>query len=151
MGKQSEKVKILNGFKIMLTKKTKYGLKAMTYLARQSQGKPVLISEISQKENIPQKFLEGILLDLKNNGLLESKKGKGGGYFLSREAEKITLASIIRVLDGPIALLPCVSLNYYQKCDDCKDEYSCSLNRVMIQVRDKTLKVLERQSLADLK
>jgi len=135
----------------MLSKKTKYGLKAMTYLARHSDGKPVLISEISKKENIPQKFLEGILLDLKNKGLLNSKKGKGGGYFLDREAEKISIASIIRVLDGPIALLPCVSLNYYKKCDDCTDEYACSLNRVMIQVRDKTLKVLERQSLADLK
>jgi len=135
----------------MLSKKTKYGLKAMTYLARYSNGKPVLISEISQKENIPQKFLEGILLDLKNNGLLESKKGKGGGYFLIKPAGEITIASIIRVLDGPIALLPCVSLNYYKKCDDCIDEYTCSLNRVMIQVRDKTLKVLEKQSLADLK
>lgn len=135
----------------MLSKKTKYGLKAMTYLARYSNGAPVLISEISQKENIPQKFLEGILLDLKNNGLLESKKGKGGGYFLVKPASEITIASIIRVLDGPIALLPCVSLNYYKKCDDCTDEDTCSLNRVMIQVRDKTLKVLERQTLADMK
>jgi len=135
----------------MLSKKTKYGLKAMTYLARHSIGQPVLISEISKRENIPQKFLEGILLDLKNNGLLASKKGKGGGYFLDRPAEKITVASIIRVLDGPIALLPCVSLNYYKKCDDCISEETCTLNRVMIKVRDQTLKVLEKQSLADLK
>jgi len=135
----------------MLSKKTKYGLKAMVYLARNADRFPILISEISQNEMIPQKFLEGILLDLKKNGLLASKKGKGGGYFLMRPAQEITIASIIRVLDGPIALLPCVSLNYYQKCSDCHDELTCSLNRVMVQVRDKTLKVLESQSLEDLK
>jgi Rrf2 family protein len=134
----------------MLSKKTKYGLKAMAYLARKMDGNPTLISEISTQERIPLKFLEGILLDLKKNGLLESKKGKGGGYFLNRNASDITIASIIRVLDGPIALLPCVSLNYYQKCEDCIDEETCSLNRVMVKVRDKTLKVLESQSLADL-
>lgn len=134
----------------MLTKKTKYGLKAMVYLAKNANGQPVLISEIAGKENIPLKFLEGILLDLKKNGLLASKKGKGGGYFLEKPAESISIAAIIRVLDGPIALLPCVSLNYYEKCEDCRDEETCSLNRVMVQVRDKTLKVLERQSLKDL-
>lgn len=134
----------------MLSKKTKYGLKAMAYLARKMDGNPILISEISTQERIPLKFLEGILLDLKKNGLLESKKGKGGGYFLNKPAKDITIASIIRVLDGPIALLPCVSLNYYQKCEDCIDEESCSLNRVMVKVRDKTLKVLESQSLSDL-
>src|SRR5690606_5055138 len=111
----------------------------------------ILISEISQNEMIPQKFLEGILLDLKKHGLLASKKGKGGGYFLLKPAQEITIASIIRVLDGPIALLPCVSLNYYQKCADCQDELSCTLNRVMVNVRDQTLKVLESQSLEDLK
>src|SRR5690606_26999122 len=134
----------------MLTKKTKYGLKAMAYLARNSHGKPILISEIATKESIPLKFLEGILLDLKKSGLLSSKKGKGGGYFLEVPAQSIPIAAIIRVLDGPIALLPCVSLNYYQKCDDCPDEMTCSLNRVMVQVRDKTLKILESQSLEDL-
>lgn len=122
----------------------------MVYLARNSQGQPILISEIATEENIPLKFLEGILLDLKNKELLASKKGKGGGYFLNKSAKDISIASIIRVLDGPIALLPCVSLNYYKKCDDCIDEFTCSLNRVMVQVRDKTLKVLERQSLDDL-
>jgi len=134
----------------MLSKKTKYGLKAMVYLARNEKGGPILISKISQNERIPLKFLEGILLDLKKNGLLASKKGKGGGYFLDKKSSEISIATIIRVLDGPIALLPCVSLNYYQKCEDCVDEESCSLNRVMIQVRDKTLKVLEKQTLADL-
>ena len=122
----------------------------MAYLARKMDGNPILISEISTQERIPLKFLEGILLDLKKHGLLESKKGKGGGYFLNKSADDISIASIIRVLDGPIALLPCVSLNYYQKCEDCIDEETCSLNRVMVKVRNKTLKVLESQSLSDL-
>lgn len=122
----------------------------MTHLARGSSGQPILISEIAKEQNIPLKFLESILLDLKNEGLVNSKKGKGGGYYLIKPAGEISIAAIIRVLDGPIALLPCVSLNYYKKCDDCFSEESCSLNRVMVRVRDKTLKVLERQSLEDL-
>lgn len=122
----------------------------MTYLARHSHGKPILISTIAKEEKIPVKFLEGILLDLKKSGLLDSKKGKGGGYFLNIEPNLITIASIIRTLEGPIALLPCVSLNYYEKCDDCTDELICSVNRVMVQVRDATLKVVENQSLADV-
>ncbi|HUH34349.1 MAG TPA: Rrf2 family transcriptional regulator [Moheibacter sp.] len=134
----------------MLTKKTKYGLKAMTYLAKNYKGNPILISEIAEKEKIPLKFLESILLELRKSGLLASKKGKGGGYFLNLPAEEINIASIFRVLEGPIALLPCVSLNYYKKCDDCVDEEACSLNRLMVRVRDKTLNVLEHQYLTDL-
>lgn len=134
----------------MLTKKTKYGLKAMSYLAKLDEEAPILISDISKAEKIPLKFLEGILLELKKSGFLDSKKGKGGGYYLNVEADKINIASIIRVLEGPIALLPCVSLNYYKKCEDCVDEESCSLNRIMVQVRDQTLKVLENQTLKDL-
>lgn len=134
----------------MLTKRTKYGLKAMSFLASQANDKPVLISTISEKENIPLKFLESILLDLKKAGFLDSKKGKGGGYFLVKPSDTINIASIIRTLEGPIALLPCVSLNYYQKCDDCEDELTCSLNRVMVEVRNETLKVLENQTLDDL-
>lgn len=134
----------------MLTKKTKYGLKAMTYLAKNYKGDPILIAEIAENEKIPLKFLESILLELRKSGLLASKKGKGGGYFLNQPAENINIASIIRVLEGPIALLPCVSLNYYQKCEDCEDEETCSLNRVMVRVRDKTLRVLEHQNLTNL-
>lgn len=122
----------------------------MTYLAKNYKEAPILISEIAEKEKIPLKFLESILLELRKSGLLASKKGKGGGYFLNLPAEEINIASIIRVLEGPIALLPCVSLNYYKKCDDCVDEEACSLNRVMVRVRDKTLNVLEHQYLTDL-
>jgi len=133
----------------MLSKKTKYGLKALSYLAKQEHNVPVLISEISESENISKKFLESILLTLKKNGVLASKKGKGGGYFLLKRPEEIKISSIIRVLEGPIAMLPCVSLNYYQKCDDCTSEESCSLNILMAEVRDSTLKILENKTLAN--
>ncbi|SNR45111.1 transcriptional regulator, BadM/Rrf2 family [Lutibacter agarilyticus] len=133
----------------MLSKKTKYGLKALSYLARQEQHTPVLISEISESENISKKFLESILLTLKKSGILASKKGKGGGYYLLKQPEDIKISSIIRMLEGPIAMLPCVSLNYYQKCDDCTSEERCSLNILMAEVRDSTLKILENKTLAN--
>lgn len=134
----------------MLSRKTKYGIKALIYIAKQDKSMPILISEISEKENISKKFLETILLDLKKIGLLGSKKGKGGGYYLLKDPKDISVANIIRFLDGPIALLPCVSLNFYEKCDDCPDEEACALNKLMIQVRDNALNVLENKSLADL-
>jgi Rrf2 family protein len=134
----------------MISKKTKYGLKAMANLARRGQGVQVVISEIAADENIPRKFLEAILLDLKNQGLLGSRLGKGGGYYLLRDPATISLAAIYRILEGPIAMVPCVSLNYYEKCADCLEEESCSLKRAMIEVRDSTLSVLENRSIADL-
>ncbi len=133
----------------MLSKKTKYGLKALSYIARKRCENPVLISEIAQEENISQKFLESILLTLRKNGLLGSKKGKGGGYYLIKSPTEISMASVIRVLEGPIAMLPCVSLNFYEKCDDCPDEDACAVHELMIEVRDNTLKVLENRTLAD--
>ncbi len=133
----------------MLSKKTKYGLKALTYIARKRCDHPVLISEIAKSENISQKFLESILLTLRKTGLLGSKKGKGGGYYMIKEPKDITIASVIRVLEGPIAMLPCVSLNFYEKCSDCPDEDRCAVHSVMIEVRDNTLKVLENKTLAD--
>ncbi|MDP3313462.1 Rrf2 family transcriptional regulator [Lutibacter sp.] len=133
----------------MLSKKTKYGLKALSYLAKQDENMPILISDISTSENISKKFLENILLTLKKSGILSSKKGKGGGYFLLKKPSEIKISFIIRVLEGPIAMLPCVSLNYYEKCDDCVNEERCSLNRLMAEVRDSTLKILENKTLAD--
>ena len=103
----------------MLSRKTKYGLKALSYLARENSDDPVQIVIISEAENISQKFLESILLILKKAEILQSKKGKGGGYFLAKPASEITIASVLRVLEGPIALVPYVSLNFYQTCDDC--------------------------------
>lgn len=133
----------------MLSKKTKYGLKALSYLASQEQNVPILISEISTSENISKKFLESILLTLKKSGILSSKKGKGGGYYLLKKPIDIKISSIIRLLEGPIAMLPCVSLNYYEKCDDCVSEELCSLSILMAEVRDSTLKILENKTLAN--
>ena len=133
----------------MLSRKTQYALKALGYLAEKAGTGPVLISEISLRKEIPLKFLESILLQLKQKGLLGSKKGKGGGYYLAVPPKKISVATAIRMVDGPIALLPCVSLNFYQKCKDC-DEAVCGLNKTMIATRDATLKVLEKKTLFDL-
>ena len=134
----------------MLSKKTKYALHAMTYLGKHREHKMVLIQDIAEEHNISHKFLENILLELRKAGYLGSKKGKGGGYYLIKEPKDIPLSRIIRLLDGPIALLPCVSLNYYEPCAECKNEAQCGINKVMIQVRDETLKILENKSLQDI-
>lgn len=133
----------------MLSKKTQYALKALGYLAAKYGKGPVLISEISRQKKIPLKFLETILLDLKRANILDSKKGKGGGYYLLESPKKITLAQAIRVVGGPIAMIPCVSLNFYERCKDC-DEATCGLNRAMVQTRDATLKILEKRTLVEL-
>lgn len=133
----------------MLSKKSQYAFKALMYLAQNTEKGPVLIAEISKKKKIPLKFLENILLELKKAGVLESKKGKGGGYYFAVNPADVPMSRIIRLLDGPIALLPCVSLNFYEKCKNC-DEKSCGLHDTMILVRDATLKVLERKTVADI-
>ncbi len=133
----------------MISKKTKYGLKALGYLAAQYGNGPVLIADIAEKKRIPLKFLESILLLLKQNGILDSKKGKGGGYYLARHPKKTSLAAVFRIVEGPIAMMPCVSLNFYSKCDDC-DENNCALRKVMTMTRDANLKILEKRTLVDL-
>ena len=133
----------------MISKKTKYGLKALGYLAEQYGNGPVLIAEIAEKKNIPIKFLENILLLLKKQGVLYSKKGKGGGYMLAAHPKKTTLAAVYRIIEGPIAMMPCVSLNFYEKCKDCNEKY-CGLNRIMILTRDANLKILEKRTIQDL-
>ncbi len=134
----------------MLSKKTKYAFHALTYLGKHQGEGSVLIQDIAAEHGISHKFLENILLELKKAGFLGSKKGKGGGYYLIKAPKDIPLSRIIRLLDGPIALLPCVSLNYYEPCEECKDQEKCGLNKVMIQVRDETLNILENKSLADI-
>ncbi len=134
----------------MISKKTKYGLKALTYIARNDK-QMVPIALIAERENIPHKFLESILLLLRKSGFLGSKKGKGGGYYLLKEASEIYMVDVMRILEGPIAPVACVSLNYYEKCDDCEDETTCSLNKLMIQVRDANLHVFRNTTLEDLK
>ncbi len=134
----------------MLSKKTKYGIKALTFLARQENQTPVAIAEIAKAEHISVKFLESILLVLRHSGFLGSKKGKGGGYYLIKEPKDVNMATVYRILEGPIALLPCASHNFYEKCDDCIDEITCSVRRLMMEIRDNTLIILENNSLADI-
>lgn len=139
----------MHNFDKMISKKTQYGLKALGYLANQYGKGPVLIAEIAEKKHIPIKFLENILLLLKQHHILESKKGKGGGYMLCADPKNTTLAAVFRIIEGPIAMLPCVSLNFYEKCKDC-NETNCGLNRVMLLARDANLKVLEKKTIHDL-
>lgn len=134
----------------MLLKKTKYGLKAVLYLAKKYEPKaPVLISKLAQDEKIPRKFLEVILLDLKNAGFLQSKMGKGGGYFLAKPPEQIMFGQIIRALEGPLALTTCVSQTAYKKCSECLDEQLCEIRFVMKSTRDAVAHILDRVSLRD--
>ena len=134
----------------MLSSKAKYGLKAMVHLARKSGQGAVLIADIAEQENIPKKFLDAILLELKNRGFLSSKKGKGGGYVLARDPEQITVGDIVRVLDGPLAPVPCVSRRSYRRCDDCRDEFTCAVRAVMGEVRDAIAGILDNTTLADM-
>ncbi len=133
----------------MLSKKTQYALQALSYMVEKHSDDPILIAEIASQKNIPIKFLENILLELRKAGFLESKKGKHGGYFFAQAPEKIKLSSIFRIIEGPIALLPCVSLNFYEKCADC-NEKKCGINKVMAAVRDNTLAILDNKTVADL-
>jgi len=134
----------------MLSKKTQYAFRALTHLVENYNKGPVLISEISRKKKIPLKFLENILLELKKAGILESKKGKGGGYYLNRLPETISVGALIRALDGPLALLPCVSQMAYERCAECPDEETCGIRNVFKEVRDSTVSILERTTLAEM-
>lgn len=133
----------------MLSKKSQYAFQALRYLTEQYEQGPVLISQIARKKRIPLKFLENILLELKKAGILDSKKGKGGGYFLKKHPAKVKIATVIRLMNGPIALLPCVSLYFYERCKNC-DEKNCGLHDMMLEVRDATLGILENRTLKDL-
>jgi Rrf2 family protein len=134
----------------MLSKKAKYALKALLFLAREENKGPILISEIAEKEAIPKKFLEQILLELRKQGILQSQKGKGGGYFLGKPSDVISMGQVIRIIDGPLAPLPCVSQMAYRKCDECKDERTCGIRLVMKDVRDSTARILDGVSLMDV-
>lgn len=133
----------------MLSKKTQYALKAAAYIAARYSTCPVHIVDIANHKKIPLKFLESILLELKKANILESKKGKGGGYYFPNPPQQVSLATIIRTIEGPIALLPCVSLYFYKKCEDC-NETDCHINKVFREARDGILSVLERKTAADI-
>jgi Rrf2 family protein len=131
----------------MLSKKCKYAIHALVYLAERFQQGPVHIQEIAREQKIPKKFLEAILLELRNAKVLHSKKGKGGGYYLYKKPEDVNLIEIIRLMDGAIAMLPCVSLHYYEACDECLDEKTCGIRDAFLGVRDQTLKILSESTL----
>ena len=133
-----------------ISKRTQYGLKAMLALGRRYRSGPVLIATLSKEETIPLKFLEIILLDLKAQGLLESKKGRGGGYRLSRPPSTITIGSVIRMMEGPLAPLPCASETAFQPCPECTDVETCGTRIIMRQVRDAMAAVLDNTTLSDL-
>lgn len=134
----------------MLSKKGKYAIQACLDLAKQEKGKPVLIAEIAERASIPKKFLEIILLDLRNVGILSSKKGKGGGYYLAREPAKVMLGQIVRLMDGPLAPVACVSQTAYRPCEDCPDPATCGIKMVMKDVRDSIAAILDTTSLEDV-
>lgn len=134
----------------MLTMKTKYALKALAMLANAPPGEPLLIATIAEQEDIPLKFLQLILRELRQHGVLRSRKGRGGGYLLGKPADSVTLASLIRILDGPMAPVPCLSKTAYQRCDGCTDEATCGVRLILREAHEATLRVLDTRTLADL-
>ena len=130
--------------------RAKYALKALIYLAKTKDKGPVLISEIAETQKLPRKFLEQILLELKNLKILKSRQGKNGGYYLSQDPKKIEVGRIVRTFNGPLALVPCVSATAFQKCEECLDFKNCGIRRVMKKVRDVTAEILDGTSLETL-
>lgn len=135
----------------MLTKKAKYGLKAMVDLARLEPGQSTFVADVASRNAIPKKFLDAILGELRNAGMLTSKKGKAGGYMLAKPAEAITIGSIIRTLDGPLAPITCASRTAFVPCDDCEDVKSCQVRLLMLDVRDAMSKILDEHTLAEMR
>ena len=134
----------------MLSNKAKYAFHALMNLAEKYGQGPVLIADLALQEQIPKKFLELILLNLKNHGILGSKKGKGGGYYLSRHPSEVTMGQIIRMLDGPLAPVSCVSQSAYKPCKECKDEHHCGIRLVMKEVREAMSNILDKTSLEEM-
>ncbi len=133
----------------MISQKAKYALRALAALARARDGEPMLISEIASRQNIPKKFLEQILLDLKHHGLVLSRRGKAGGYTLLKPADQITFGEVLRIIDGPIAPLPCLSQTAYRRCEDCDSEATCEIRHVFARVAEATRQVLFSSTIAD--
>jgi Rrf2 family protein len=133
----------------VISQKAKYALRALLELARAGQGEAMLIADVSERQRIPKKFLEQILLDLKHQGLLQSRRGKNGGYTLMKNPAEITFGQVMRIIDGPMAPLPCLSRMAYRRCDDCRDEEACEIRHVFARAYDATARVLDRTTLAD--
>ncbi|MBA2935345.1 Rrf2 family transcriptional regulator [Sphingomonas sp. CGMCC 1.13654] len=133
----------------MLAQKTRYALRALLYLAEAEPGRSVQVADIAATQQVPRKYLELILLDLKKAGMVASRRGPGGGYVLARAPAQISFAEVIRLMDGPLALVPCASLNFYARCGDCHDEATCAIRKVMAQVRVEADRILSGTTLAD--
>ncbi len=134
----------------MLSRRAKYGLRALVFLAQHQGEGPIQIRDIAETLHIPRKFLEAILLDLRNEGFLQSRKGKEGGYMMERAPDTITMGRVIRFIDGPLAAVPCVSQTAYARCEDCIDERTCVIRYAMKEVRDATARILDEITLYDL-
>ncbi len=134
----------------MLSKKAKYAINALVYLTKNSEEGAINIAQIAEAQSIPRKFLESILLDLRHAGILKSKKGKNGGYSLNKIPEKIHMAEVMRLFDGAIALLPCVTYMFYERCDECIDEETCGIREVFTEIRNETVNRLKAATLADI-
>ena len=134
----------------MLSKRAKYGIRALIYLAQRQGEGPIQIRDIAETLIIPRKFLEAILLDLRNEGILQSRKGREGGYYMERSPDTVPLGKVIRFIDGPLASVPCVSQTAYAHCDDCPDEKTCVIRCIMKEVRDATAKILDEATLDHL-
>ena len=134
----------------MLSRKSKYAIKALIALAEHGREEPVRIADLAREQQIPPKFLELILLELRNQGVLRSRKGKGGGYLLARDPATIYLGQVVRMFDGPLAPVPCASQTAYVPCSDCRNEAVCGVHLAMKEVRDATARILDGTSLAQL-
>ena len=132
----------------MLSQKARYALHALIVLAQHDGEEPMQIADVATEARVPRKFLEQILVDLKRRGIVRSQRGRAGGYFIGKPAKEITFADVIRTIDGPLALAPCVSVTAYHKCDDCVDEATCSIRKVLMAARDATADVLESRNIA---
>ena len=133
----------------MLTQKTRYALRALLYLIEEGHGGAIQLQQIADTQKIPRKFLELIMLDLKALGIVRSVRGPKGGYRLARHPRGISFGEVVRGLEGPIALVPCASINFYKRCNDCHDEATCAIRRLFIQVRDRSLDLLNSVTLED--
>lgn len=134
----------------MLSQKARYAVHALIVLAEYEGEEPLMIAEVAERARVPRKFLEQILLELKKRGIVRSVRGRAGGYLLGRDPKDITFADVLRIIDGPIALSPCASLTAYTKCNDCVDEKTCAIRKVLLAARDATASVLETRTLASM-
>lgn len=135
---------------ILISKKTKYAINALVFIAKNADEQPIPVRRIAEEQNIPLKFLESILVELRNARIVNSKQGKYGGYSLNGKPKEINMARVMRLFDGAIALMPCATYKYYEKCDECTDEETCGIRQVAIEIRNETVKRLKAATLSEI-